>query len=82
MQKTFSKKITLLKFIKDKSSLLIQNTQIMENLQKKFAYTSPPEHLHVMGDPTVALRKRKILEMHTIYQLQFLFCMTIHSNLK
>lgn len=32
MQKTFSKKITLLKFIKDKSSLLIQNTQIMENL--------------------------------------------------
>lgn len=33
MQKTFSKKITLLKFIKDKS-LLIQNTQIMENLQK------------------------------------------------
>lgn len=86
MQKTFSKKITLLKFIKDKSSLLIQNTQIMENLQKlkkkKFAYTSPPEHLHVMGDPAVALRKRKILEMHTIYQLQFLFCMTIHSNLK
>lgn len=53
----------------------------MENLQKKFAYTSPPEHLHVMGDPAVALRKRKILEMHTIYQLQFLFCMTIHSNL-
>lgn len=88
MQKTFSKKITLLKFIKDKSSLLIQNTQIMENLQKfkkkkkKIAYTSPPEHLHVMGDPAVALRKRKILEMHTIYQLQFLFCMTIHSNLK
>lgn len=34
MQNTFSKKITLLKFIKDKSSLLIQNTQIMENLQK------------------------------------------------
>lgn len=87
MQKIFSKKITLLKFIKDKSSLLIQNNQIMENLQKlkkkkKFAYTSPPEHLHVMGDPAVALRKRKILEMHTIYQLQFLFCMTIHSNLK
>lgn len=80
MQKTFSKKITLLKFIKDKSSLHIQNTQIME--KKKFAYTSPPEHLHVMGDPAVALRKRKRLEMHTIYQLQFLFCMTIHSNLK
>lgn len=35
-----------------------------------------------MGDPAVALRKRKRLEMHTIYQLQFLFCMTIHSNLK
>lgn len=87
MQKTFSKKITLRKIIKDKSSLLIQNNQIMENLQKlkkkkKFAYTSPPEHLHVMGDPAVALRKRKRLEMHTIYQLQFLFCMTIHLNLK
>lgn len=32
MQKTFSKKITLLKFIKDKSSLLIQNSQMMEYL--------------------------------------------------
>lgn len=51
-------------------------------IKNYFAYTSPPEHLHVMGDPAVALRKRKILEMHTIYQLQFLFCMTIHSNLK
>lgn len=33
MQKTSSKKITLLKFIKDKS-LLIQNSPIMENLPK------------------------------------------------
>lgn len=33
MQNTFSKKITLLKFIKDKS-LLIQNSEIMENLPK------------------------------------------------
>lgn len=33
MQKTFSNKITLLKFIKDKS-LLIQNSEIMESLPK------------------------------------------------
>lgn len=32
MEKTFSKKITLRKIIKDKSSLLIQNSQIMDYL--------------------------------------------------
>lgn len=84
MQKTFSKKITLL----NKYGQIITHPEQPNNgkftkIKKKFfAYTSPPEHLHVMGDPAVALRKRKILEMHTIYQLQFLFCMTIHSNLK